>query len=121
MKRTICVTAGILLMATCLQAAEKKKAAVTTDAVAYEWVRETVDDCEGDGDFKEQVNDPNPARGLCQAATVDRVAICWDGAFHKHNHTTLVGCAYKGATKTLINCKGGSSPGHLYTCRVGQR
>ena len=81
------------------------------------WVYMDVGDCNGnDKEFTEGTS--LPAEGLCPLH-LERVAVCWDGAKYKNASNTkkdpsLPWCTYK--TTTHGQCKGGGTPGWMYTC-----
>lgn len=78
---------------------------------AFEWRQVGVGDC--------TANDANagssgnvPARSQCNEITVNKVAVCWDGATHRHPKAPF--CTYK--TLSANQCTGGGSPGVMYSC-----
>ncbi len=53
-----------------------------------------------------------PTSARCSAATVGKVAVCWDGMQQRNPGVNGAGCSYK----TTSSCTGGANPGYLFTC-----
>jgi len=85
-----------------------------TETVAYRWIQAGMGDCSGRDVKPLSFGLATPTAELCNAAFLNKTAVCWDGSSKKHWGSDKPQCTYKDVDAN--QCAGGGSPGYLYRC-----
>ena len=82
-----------------------------------QWTVHGVGDCSG----RDVGNSggATPQDSFCGPNTSGQIAVCWDGATHRHPNRPGAWCTYKNVSVTA--CSGGGAPGRVYVCNPQAR
>lgn len=99
------------------QCGEKLRQAGPSPHPGQRWTAHSVSDCTG-RDVGSS-NGATPQDSFCGPNTAGQVAVCWDGAAHKHPGRAGAWCTYKSVSATA--CRGGTAPGRVFVCNPQAR